>query len=397
MSTVFSDSLPDQRVVSFQQKRFTIANATVAAECSPTAVVLTTLAGQVLYANRVFMEIFGLPSIESVVNLDLAEACKAQVDFHFLSKLAKDGQPQQRTLQLTCNGQPMTLLCSATRVAAESDYPKWLSISLTPAGEQSVPSTMPSANDAILERLIGRHGMWSITTAEDVDLRQTILAASPGFCAMMRWSHLVEPQQLREWLRVIHRDDRNRVLNAITQLATHGGEYTLQYRLQTSATDHIIQSTACATARDGLVTLITGVERDITDTAVRGEAERRQFRLLRALSDCVEIPAFALDAHGQLLWFNTPFVGFLRPLELTVTLGQPLEHAFPDNSLRRRLRRNLRRALRGEQRVEEVLLDIGGVGRRCDFNFNPVRDDTGTVVAVMTTVTEILGSRHAIP
>ena len=39
MSTVLDSPLAERRVVSFHEKPFTIANATVAAECSPAAIV----------------------------------------------------------------------------------------------------------------------------------------------------------------------------------------------------------------------------------------------------------------------------------------------------------------------------------------------------------------------
>ncbi|HEX4378298.1 MAG TPA: PAS domain-containing protein [Steroidobacteraceae bacterium] len=396
MSTVLDSPLADRRVVSFHQKPFTVANATVAAECSPSAIVLTTLAAQVLYANRAFLDLLDLPSIESILNLDLAQVCGQRLDFQFLSKLARDGQPQQRTLSLMRGGQSLSFVCSATRVAAESEYPKWLSISLMP-GSHAEPGNVTSANGAVFERLIGRHGIWSIATSAVIDARNGLIAVNAGFCSMMNWPQHAEPYPLRNWLRVIHRDDRNRVIEALTELAVNGGEYSLQYRLQTGAVDRTIQSTACATARDGAMTFITGVERDVTDLAAHGEAERRQVRLLRALSECVELPAFALDSRGNLLWFNTPFTGFLRPLGVTVVQGQALEEAFPEGPLRRRLRRNLRRALRGEQRVEEILLHTETNERRCDFTFNPVRDDNGDVTAVMTIVTEIIGTRHVIP
>jgi PAS domain-containing protein len=396
MSTVLGSPLAERRVVNFHQKSFTIANAAVAAECAPAAIVLTTLAGQVLYANRAFLDLLELPSIESILNLDLAQVCGQRLDFQFLSRLAKDGEPQHRTLTLVRGGQSVSLVCSATRVAAESDYPKWLSIALMP-GSQSDPGNLTSANDAVFERLLGRHGIWSVATPMAIDFRQGLVAVNAGFCSMMNWSQHAEPHPLRNWFRVIHRDDRNRVMEALSNLAVHGGEYSLQYRLQTGAVDRTIQSTACATARDGALTVITGVERDVTDLAAHGESERRQARLLRALSECVELPAFALDAQGNLLWFNTPFIGFLRPLGVTIVPGQPLEEAFPEGPLRRRLRRNLRRALRGEQRVEEVLLHTETIERRCDFTFNPVRDDNGDVTAVMTIVTEVIGTRHVIP
>ncbi len=396
MSTVLDSPLAQRRVVSFHQKSFTIANAAVAAESAPSAIVLTTLAGQVLYANRAFLDLLDLPSIESILHLDLAQACGQRLDFNFLARLAKDGQPQHRTMSLMRAGQSVSFVCSATRVAAESDYPKWLSIALMPGG-RAESGTQASANDTVFERLLGRHGIWSLATPTVIDARHGLIAVNAGFCSMMNWSQHAEPHPLRNWLRVIHRDDRARVMEALTQLAVRGGEYSLQYRLQTGAVDRAIQSTACASARDGALTVITGVDRDVTDLAAHGESERRQVRLLRALSECVELPAFALDTHGNLLWFNTPFLGFLRPFGVAIAPGQPLEEAFPEGTLRRHLRRNLRRALHGERRVEEILLHSETNERRCDFTFNPVRDDNGDVTAVMTIVTEIIGTRHVIP
>jgi PAS domain S-box-containing protein len=395
MSSITRPVPGDSRVVSFGENHFTIASTTIAAESSPVAIVLTTLAAEVLYANRRFLEVFGVASVESILERDVSQACHGEVDWQFLDRLAKDGKPQHRTLRLTRAAGSVTLMCTATRVSAESGYPKWLSIALQELTEDTGKNLTSDATAPLLARILGQYGTWSIPVADARDLSHACISVSSGFSALMGWEHRCEPLPLREWLRRVHHEDRTRLRAAIASLAESGDDYVLRYRLLIGGTERLVESVARVADAERGAPYLVGIEHDVNDLCAQGDTLRLQRHLFQTLSEYQETPAFAIDPRYRLIWFNAAFAAFADTAGAQARIGDAIDHIFDDPPLRRNIQRNLRRALQGERRAQELQLPSGpSTLQRCDLTFNPIRDDASHTIGVMTVATIIHAAGH---
>ncbi len=373
---------------------FSTSDAIVAAETSPVALVLTSLDGEILYANPAFQALFDAPDLAARSGMSLQEISSPYFDAALLSDLARTGEPGQFELR-ALRGTATRWWCQARRARGESGMPKWLVLTFTelePAASPEPASPLQDARDRV-ERL-DRSGSWSLCIPDSQQAPDGRMSWSRGMSELLRCEHSERPRAARDWLDVIHRSDRAAVVEVLRGLTASGRDYSIEYRLANGG--RRLHSRGQFATRSPLgVTTIIGVERDVTETVSLPRASLGEHYVQRALASSYEVPAFALDRHYRLRWFNPLFVSLMRELwGVGPGTGWTLEQIVRQPSQRRRAIHSIRQSLQGMRSAAEWLVAVRDIEARCyDLIYNPIFDDGGRVLGVVAMAADVTAKR----
>jgi PAS domain-containing protein len=369
--------------------------AVVAAETSPVALVLTSLSGEILYANPAFQSLFNAPDLAAQPAVSLQEIAAPYLEAALLRDLARSGQPRQFELRVP-PGSEVRWRCHARRERGEAGMPKWLVLAFTELGGSSASSTLPPPIEDARNRIerLERSGSWSLRMHGSQQVPFGHMCWSQGLSDLLGQEHSDQPRSARDWIDAIHRDDRVAVTEALRALIAEGRDYSIEYRLGDGARTLRSRGQLATHLPGGAITII-GIERDVTDTVSVPRALLCEHYLQRALADCQESPAFSLDHHYRLRWFNALFGALMR--ELWGAEPEPdwtLEQIVRQPSQRRRAIHSIRQSLLGKRAAAEWLVMTHGFGARCyDLTYNPVWDDGGKILGVVAIAADVSAKR----
>jgi PAS domain-containing protein len=375
---------------AIRSHHFTAVDAMISAETSPVALVLTSLSGEILYANPAFQTMFRAPDLAARRGLNLQELAASHLDPGVLARLARDGIPQRIVLKGTATGAESRWWCHARRELGEAGLPKWLILTFTEVdtamlGHSTLLPVELARDQAEHQE---RFGTWTMPAGADGSPLLGEMYWSRGLSLLFARAHGAQPHPVRDWLDLIHRDDRPQLLEALRTLIAEGRGYSIEYRLadESGRTLHSRAQLLQSPAAPGIT--LTGIERDVTDSVAVPRAEQEQFHLQRALAECIELPAVALDHQLKVRWFNALFAGIVRDLwDVHPETGWALGDVIRQPSQRRRIARSARHALLGRRSAVDWQTQIPGAdGRRFDLIFNPIRDGAGRVAGVVAVV-----------
>jgi PAS domain-containing protein len=374
-------------VIDLGMERFEAVDAVVAAEASPVALALTTLSGEILYVNRAFQALFEAPDLAGRPGAGLYELNARYFAPERLSRLAKTGTSEQFMLRVRRAQGESSWWCHARREGGEAGVPKWLVFTFTELSAEALGRTA----SAPLERAMSeaerfdRFGTWTMLIGNAAQASLGDMYWSPGLSDLLNQTHLEQPRPATEWFDSIHREDRPAVIDALKRLIVDGRTYTIEYRLADRSGRTFCSRGQVLPPEAGAKLSISGIERDVTEAVRRDRQQREQLCLQRALAECYELPAFAVDRQLRLQWFNPLFAALIRELwgygpEVDTAIAQIFQPAGEG----RRIVQTLRQSLLGKRRVAELALTTpDGDRRRYDVTYNPIQDPAGEILGVV--------------
>jgi PAS domain-containing protein len=372
---------------------FAAVDAMIAAETSPVALVLTTLSAQILYANRVFQVLFDACDLGARHGVALQELGKRYFDPRLLVALARTGQARQFAVRFKRGGVESSWWCQARRENGESGVPKWLVFSFTEMAVDALAIAAAASVERTMDEMqrLDRFGTWTMPVSSAASAGPGEMYWSRGLSELLRRSHSEEAHPARDWLDAIHRNDRPGVLDALLGLIADGTAYSIEYRVADNSGRIFCSRGQALPAQPGTGPSIAGFERDVTEAVRHAQRECEQLYLQRALADCYELPAFAVDRQQRLRWFNAPFVAWIRDIcgsepRLDISLVKIMPHA----GQRRRVVHNMRQAMLGKRLVAESQLRTrDGESHRFDLTYNPILDAAGEILGAVAVAMDV--------
>lgn len=163
--------------------------------------------------------------------------------------------------------------------------------------------------------------------------------------AMMFRIYGLQPEEFRwsgdGWQRLLHPEDRGRVIGAIRQVWESGAmDIREEFRIirPDGALRHVLSMAAVSRDGEGRPVVMTGVNQDVTERKLAEESLRREEEAIRRIVEYLPIPVMVISVgvgEGPVM-LNRRFVeGFgYRPVDVP-TFERWMELAFPDVGYRK--------------------------------------------------------------
>ena len=381
-------------------RHFDIVEARIAFDAAPVAIVLCSLAGQLVQANRAFQAMVGLQSLPAFDHADVATICAAHFELDFIEGLARDGVMRRLELQdrVSQDGSG-TVMCTASRIDGEEGMPRWLLVVFDSLlGVSASPSAAVDPRDEwSASEELAQSGYWCLHADAQPGMTSGEMNWSSGMFNLLDVKPTPAPRTVKQWLATVARHDRAAVAAALRDLTARGGEYDIEYsRLAHDAGPVTIRSRARSVGPISAsgVYAVAGVEQRV-DTSVH--AHDRIASVMQAIIDSSDCPVFAVDCHWCVTWSNGAFRTMLGSRH-TGAGTSLVDYALlvPDACRWQQVFESLRRALRGERRIEETLVHgVNGRARWYDLTYNPVLNAEGKVTGVAVSGIDVSARRIA--
>ena len=171
-------------------------------------------------------------------------------------------------------------------------------------------------------------GVW------DMDTALNTVFYSPRWKRMLGHEPEEVPNDLGEWAKRLHPEEKNQVIKKLVDFIRDPDEsvYTLEYRLQAKAGHYIwILDRGKVVSRNaqGIPTRIIGTHTDITERKRSEDAIRASEALRRAILDSTLDAILAIDATDRIILFNQA-AEKLFGYSANEALGQPVTLLIPE-------------------------------------------------------------------
>lgn len=365
--------------------------ALTAALHSPAALMMTSLAGKVVYGNIRAFRLFDREP-EDFIGKNLDDFCIDSAQMTEIESVARDGRERQFKMDRSESpSSPRTYLCRVSRVAGRAGIPAWICFA---AGEMEPTPREPSdelSEASVLEsyRSVSGCAVWRMSIAHPT--RQWLKnAVECGRERLSMWNIKGSPsaRTAKYFIDAIHASDRVRVSKAIESSLDEGVPLEVVYRLTPKlGRSKLILTRALlvAEADGGASRSLLGFDTDITAPVERDQIPIDKAAILDTVAAHLEGPIYALDRQFRLLFFNECFSRTMKEqYGAQTSLHGKAFHVAAARGRRRVVMSNYRRALSGASVIEKLSIrsKISGVSS-FDLMYAPLTmasQTTGVVV-----------------
>jgi diguanylate cyclase (GGDEF)-like protein/PAS domain S-box-containing protein len=241
-----------------------------------------------------------------------------------------------------------------------------------------------------LAQEVGRIGCF------EIDLRSGISVGTPAFFALYGLAGDRGSWTQREWLSFIHKEDRERVIRHLEEVALGAEITTIEYRVV--RTDGEVRWTASRarieTDEENRQVRACGIQQDITERKLAelalAESELLHRSILEASNDCIKL----IGLDGTLELMNGPGACAMEIDDLPAIIGQDWIGLWPRES-RKTVAAAVDEARAGRPaRFTDYCPTAKGAPRWWDVVVTPVKDDTGEVTQILSISRDITFSRE---
>jgi PAS domain S-box-containing protein len=228
------------------------------------------------------------------------------------------------------------------------------------------------------------------------DAETDIITFSPVLEEMLELDHETYDGSVDGWLKHVHPDDRQMIVDRIEEARCTGKNYTFKYRPLTSDGSERWITTTGTYRKDesGQFAGAHGVSWDSTASELAARKLSLSEQLFRVLSDAAPIGIFRTDMNGALIYAN-PSLGRYHQVPEQALLGFGwVRHIHPDDkdALMASIEEVTKARKPGE--YEHRLLRDDGTVRWMHARTSPLWDQDGVFVGKVGTVDDITHQRQ---
>jgi hypothetical protein len=358
---------------------------TLAVECSPAAIALTTLAGELVCGNSAAETLLGAAEGGGRIP-NLAKLCTEPAQIAMLEEVARDGKERQfSAYKYSADRGRRTLICRLRRIAGTNAIPTWLAFTALEYDEGASADGIPFDGVQSLQRVSGNQGIaaWMISFDDDGNWLNEPMEWSPPLFELLDVNPSVTRPRFTRFLEAIEPEDRTPLIERLLDVIRDRSSTEILYRVRPRngpmkvIRGRVVFETDAGATRNRL----WSVEEDITAMIALRPMLPVELAILESVTTNVAAPVYAVDADLRYIYSNELYRSTMRQLyDTTVLLGNRVLDGISPPGRRRVVLSSLRRALAGASAAEELTItDENSTSTRYDLTYAPIMSGPKTI------------------
>ena len=338
-----------------------ISSVFIAAEQSPAAVALATLAGSLIYLNRRGRQLFNVELSSDLSGHNIADFVASANHRNLIDEVVRDGRERQIDMRLQQPGAaPLDVVCRAARVDGIGNIASWLAFSALEVGDRDTGLHREVGDDVRQQAVNKLAGIasWEMQVDTDRDWVKNPVHWDSGVYAMLNVKPESVPASSSSFLDFVVPEDREQLIAGVRDHLQHETPLEIVFRIQPRGGLPkllLARGTTMGDKAAGATRRCVGITQDITSILGARPRLLEMEAVLEAVAENIEGPVYAVDSKFRYTYFNQFFRRAMQQLYgVETTLGERAFHAVQPDARRSEVLSHLRRAFDG-QRIVEVI------------------------------------------